>query len=58
MEPAPLETDSTIGKSTPPRAAREIASALKAEVHAVAAGHFMMQEQPEQVLAAVRKALA
>jgi surfactin synthase thioesterase subunit len=31
---------------------------LKARVHSVAGGHFMMQEQPERVLDALRSALA
>jgi pimeloyl-ACP methyl ester carboxylesterase len=43
---------------TPPRAAREMAAALKAVVHTVPGGHFLMQEQPEAVLAAMRRALA
>jgi pimeloyl-ACP methyl ester carboxylesterase len=43
---------------TLPRSAREIAAALKAEVHRVPGGHFLMQEQPDAVLAALRKALA
>jgi pimeloyl-ACP methyl ester carboxylesterase len=43
---------------TAPRAAREIAVALKAPVHSVNAGHFLMQEQPDAVLAAMRRALA
>jgi pimeloyl-ACP methyl ester carboxylesterase len=43
---------------TPPRGAREIAAALKATVHTVPAGHFLMQEQPDGVLNAMRKALA
>ena len=43
---------------TPPRAARDIAAALKAEVRDVPAGHSLMQEAPEGVLAALRSALA
>jgi len=43
---------------TPPRAARDIAAALKAQVHTVHAGHFMMQEAPDAVLDAMRSALA
>lgn len=43
---------------TLPRNAREIAAALKAQVHQVPGGHFLMQEQPDAVLAALRKALA
>jgi pimeloyl-ACP methyl ester carboxylesterase len=43
---------------TPPRSAREIAGALKATVHTVPGGHFLMQECPDAVLAAMRQALA
>jgi pimeloyl-ACP methyl ester carboxylesterase len=43
---------------TLPRNAREIAAALKATVHSVPGGHFLMQEQPDRVLDAVRQALA
>jgi pimeloyl-ACP methyl ester carboxylesterase len=43
---------------TPPRSAREIAAALKATVHSVPAGHALMQESPDDVLNAMRKALA
>ena len=43
---------------TPPRAARDIAAALKASVHTVPGGHFLMQECPDATLAAMRKALA
>ena len=43
---------------TPPRSAREIAAALKASVHTVPGGHFLMQECPDPVLNAMRKALA
>jgi pimeloyl-ACP methyl ester carboxylesterase len=43
---------------TPPRSTRDINAALKAAVHTVAAGHFLMQEQPDGVLKAMRKALA
>jgi pimeloyl-ACP methyl ester carboxylesterase len=43
---------------TLPRNAREIAAALKATVHHVPGGHFLMQEQPDAVLAALRKTLA
>jgi pimeloyl-ACP methyl ester carboxylesterase len=39
-----------------PRNAREVATALKAAVHVVPGGHFLMQEQPDAVLAALRKA--
>lgn len=43
---------------TPPKATREIATALKATVHTVPGGHGLMQEQPDAVLAALRKTLA
>jgi pimeloyl-ACP methyl ester carboxylesterase len=43
---------------TPPRSAREIGAALKAKVHTVPGGHFLMQECPDAVLAAMRQALA
>jgi pimeloyl-ACP methyl ester carboxylesterase len=43
---------------TAPRAAREIAAALKAQVHSVPTGHFPMQECPDGVLNAMREALA
>jgi pimeloyl-ACP methyl ester carboxylesterase len=43
---------------TPPRSTRDVAAALKATVHTVPAGHFLMQEQPDGVLNAMRKALA
>jgi pimeloyl-ACP methyl ester carboxylesterase len=39
---------------TPTRATRELAAALKAQVHTVPAGHFLMQECPDGVLEAVR----
>jgi pimeloyl-ACP methyl ester carboxylesterase len=42
---------------TPPKAARELASALKATVHPLPAGHSLMQEQPDAVLNALRLAL-
>lgn len=42
---------------TLPRGAREVATALKARVHTVPGGHFLMQEQPDAVLAALRQAL-
>ncbi len=41
---------------TLPRNAREIAARLKATVHTVPAGHFLMQESPDPVLAALRTA--
>ena len=43
---------------TTPKATREIATALKAQVHLVPGGHGLMQEQPDAVLAALRLALA
>ena len=42
---------------TVPRQSREIAVALKARVHTVAAGHALMTEAPDAVLAALREAL-
>jgi pimeloyl-ACP methyl ester carboxylesterase len=43
---------------TPTKVARELATALKATVHTVPAGHFLMQECPDGVLQALREALA
>ena len=43
---------------TLPRNARTIATALKATVHTVPGGHYLMQESPDAVLNALRKALA
>jgi pimeloyl-ACP methyl ester carboxylesterase len=43
---------------TPPRSTRDIAAALKATVQMVPAGHFLMQESPDPVLNAMRRALA
>lgn len=43
---------------TLPRNARAVAAALKARVHTVPAGHFLMQEAPDAVLAALRASLA
>jgi pimeloyl-ACP methyl ester carboxylesterase len=43
---------------TLPKATREIAAALKATVHTVPAGHALMAEAPDAVLAALRRALA
>ena len=45
-------------RMTLPRGAREVAAALKATVHTVPGGHFLMQEQPDGALAALRAALA
>jgi pimeloyl-ACP methyl ester carboxylesterase len=42
---------------TLPRGAREVAERLKARVHRVPGGHFLMQESPDAVLAALRAAL-
>jgi pimeloyl-ACP methyl ester carboxylesterase len=43
---------------THPSGTREIAAALKATVHSVPAGHFLMQECPDGVLRALRSALS
>jgi pimeloyl-ACP methyl ester carboxylesterase len=43
---------------TPPRATRELAAALKAEVVFVPSGHHQLAEAPDATLAAVREALA
>lgn len=43
---------------TAPKATREIAAALKARVLMVPAGHALMQEAPDEVLNALRTALA
>ncbi len=42
---------------TVPRQSRDIAEALKARVHKLAAGHSLMTEAPDAVLAALREAL-
>jgi pimeloyl-ACP methyl ester carboxylesterase len=42
---------------TPPTAARDLAVMLKATVHTVPAGHFLMQECPDGVLNALRIAV-
>jgi pimeloyl-ACP methyl ester carboxylesterase len=42
---------------TLPKQAHEIAQALKANVHTVPAGHALMAEAPDAVLAALRRAL-
>ncbi len=42
---------------TPPRGTRDIAAALEACVHTVSGGHFLMQECPDPVLNAIKKAL-
>ena len=43
---------------TPTHAAQQLATSLKATVHTVPAGHFLMQECPDGVLHALRQALA
>ena len=43
---------------TLPRGAKEVAQRLKAQIHTVAAGHQLMAEAPDAVLAALRAALA
>lgn len=43
---------------TAPKAARDIAAALKARIHTLPCGHAMMQEQPDAMLTALRTALA
>jgi pimeloyl-ACP methyl ester carboxylesterase len=45
-------------RMTPTKAAQALASALKASVQTVPGGHFLMQEQPDGVLSALRRALA
>ena len=47
----------TFDQMTLPKGAAAIAAALKASVHSVPAGHFLMQECPDGVLNALRKAL-
>jgi pimeloyl-ACP methyl ester carboxylesterase len=42
---------------TNPKLTRDIASALKAQVHSLPAGHALMQEAPEALLALLRTAL-
>jgi pimeloyl-ACP methyl ester carboxylesterase len=42
---------------TAPRGAREVTAALKASLHNVPGGHFLMAEQPDAVLAALREQL-
>jgi pimeloyl-ACP methyl ester carboxylesterase len=42
---------------TSPKLAREIAKALNAQVHSLPAGHALMQEAPEDLLAVLRAAL-
>ena len=47
-----------LDQMTVPKAAREIAAALKARVVTLPGGHQLMAEQPDGVLAALRTALA
>jgi pimeloyl-ACP methyl ester carboxylesterase len=42
---------------TPPKLTRELAQRLKASVHPVPGGHSIMTEQPDALLAALRRAL-
>ncbi len=42
---------------TQPKGAAEVARLLKATVHTVPAGHYLMQESPDHVLAALRQSL-
>jgi pimeloyl-ACP methyl ester carboxylesterase len=43
---------------TPPRATKLLTQALRARVHTVPAGHQLMAEAPDAVLAALRSTLA
>lgn len=43
---------------TSPKATRELAAALKAQTHWVPGGHSIMMEQPDAMLAALRRAMA
>jgi len=47
-----------LDQMTLPKGAQAVASVLKATVHRVPAGHFLMQECPDGVLQALRSALA
>ena len=47
----------SLDQMTLPKGATAVAAALKATVHTVPAGHFLMQECPDGVLNALRKAL-
>ncbi len=42
---------------TPPAAARELAAALRADTDLLPAGHALMGEAPDGVLAAIRRRL-
>ncbi len=46
-----------LDQMTLPRGAREVAARLKANVHTVPAGHALMAESPDPVLAALRAAI-
>ena len=46
-----------LDQMTLPRGTSELAAALRAQVHQVPAGHALMQESPDAVLAALRSAL-
>ena len=48
----------TADQMTPPAAAQALARMLNARVHTVPAGHWLMAEAPDAVLAALRSALA
>ncbi len=43
---------------TPPKSARALAEALRAKVHTVPAGHFLMSEAPNETLTCLRQSLA
>lgn len=47
-----------LDQMTPARSATDVATALKARVHRLPTGHFPMQEAPDDVLRALRAALA
>jgi pimeloyl-ACP methyl ester carboxylesterase len=47
-----------LDQMTPAKASRELAQALKARVVTIDAGHALMQEAPDPLLAALREALA
>ena len=48
----------TADQMTSPKLTRDIASALKAQVHMLPSGHCLMQEQPDATLQALRHSLA
>jgi pimeloyl-ACP methyl ester carboxylesterase len=43
-----------VDQMTLPKGARDVAQLLKATLHTVPAGHFLMQESPDPVLQALR----